>query len=323
MAAALRHSYFAITASEVRARGHVACENPGKVPRSYVRVLAVLSVAMMVMAGGVALVHGARATPVRGPLIAIACRSFIREMQTRPRIERSVPASVLARFGVLRRAQQTQDIPPADAGLRQAITGPFTSYDPALIRRLGAVPGGAIYVVSGESSPPRISAACMRASSTRERLALQAVVGELPAGPGYCLLEYAPSSLGRESCGTYATAEHGAPPGSDSYGRSTSYLDLVPDGVGGVTLTYEPAQPAVALTVADNLASGLAPAGFTSVPSTLAKHPSRLRRFLKRTLPTSVIWLTAPGGAVVRTFPRKPGTVEGVLREIEAIASSS
>jgi hypothetical protein len=114
-------------------------------------------------------------------------------------------------------------------------------------------------------------------------------------------------------------AEHSVPPGSDSYGRSTSYLDLVPDGVGGVTLTYEPTQPAVALTVANNLASGRAPAGFTSVQPTLAKHPSRLRRFLERTLPTSVTWLTAPNGAVVRTFPRKPGAVEGAARLLRGL----
>ena len=102
----------------------------------------------------------------------------------------------------------------------------------------------------------------------------------------------------------------------------TSYLDLVPDGVGGVTLTYAPTHHPVLLTVANNLASGLAPAGFTSVQSDLAKHPSRLRRLLRRTLPKSVIWLTAPGGAVVRTFPRPRGAVEHALHEIEALASS-
>jgi hypothetical protein len=101
----------------------------------------------------------------------------------------------------------------------------------------------------------------------------------------------------------------------------TSYLDLVPDGVGGVTLTYATHRP-VLLTVANNLASGLAPAGFTSVQADLAKHPTRLRRLLRRILPTSVIWLTAPGGAVVRTFPRPRGAVERALHEIEALASS-
>lgn len=129
--------------------------------------------------------------------------------------------------------------------------------------------------------------------------------------------------MGRESCGSYTAAEHGAAPGADSYGRSTSYLDLVPDGVGGVTLTYGQAQAPVSLTVANNLASGLAPGGFTSVQLNLAKHPSALRRFLKRTLPTSVIWLTAPGGAVVRTYPRPPGEVEQILREIEALAAGN
>lgn len=291
-------------------------------PRSHLRLLAVLGVGVMLMAGGVALVRGARAAHLRGPSIAIACRSFIRELQSPPRIDGSVPPSVLARFAVWRRAQQPQDVPPAHSGLRDAITGPFNSYDPDSVRRVGAVPGGLIYVVSGKSSPPRISAQCRRASSAGQRLALRVTAGEIPAGPGYCLLEYAPSSLGRESCGSDNAAEHGAIPGSDSYGRLTSYLDLVPDGVGGVTLTYAPTHRPVLLTVANSLASGLAPVGFTSVQADLAKHPSRLRRLLRRILPTSVIWLTAPGGAVVRTFPRPRGAVEHALREIEALASS-
>ena len=90
-----------------------------------------------------------------------------------------------------------------------------------------------------------------------------------------------------------------------------------------MTITYQPPQPPISLTVADNLASGLAPVGFTHVQPALAKHPSRLRRFLERTLPTSVIWLSAPVGAIERTFPRTLGAVDQALREIEALARSN
>lgn len=308
-------------ASYLAARSPVKRENPEKMPRSPVRPLAILSVAVMATVGGVSLVRGARAAPLRRSSIPVACRSFIRELRTRPRVEGSVPAPVRARFGVFRRAQRPEDVPPAQSGLRDAVTGPFVSYDPESVRRLGVVPGGTIYIVSGRSSPARISAECRRASSAAQRRALQATAGEIPSGPGYCLLEYAPYSLSRESCGSYTAAEQGAIPGSDSDGRSTNYLDLVPDGVGGVTLTYERPQPPVSLTIAGNLASGLAPAGFTSVGPALAEHPSRLRRFLERSLPTSVIWLAAPGGTVVHRFPRPPGAVERLLREIEQLAS--
>jgi hypothetical protein len=281
---------------------------------------ALVAVALPCVVALVSSIAGAEAQ--RRPSAATACRSFTQQLTSAPRAGGSVPARVRARFAVLRRARRPADVPPASSGLRTAITGPFTSYDPSSLRRLGTVPGGDIYLVSGSGSAPRVSARCARAMPAAQRRALRAFADELPAGPGYCLLEYAPMALGRELCDSYAAIAHGRPIGADSRGAGTDYLALVPDGVGAVTLSYASPQPPVALTVSDNLASGPAPAGFTSVPDTLVHAPVRLRRFLERTTPTAVTWLAAPGGPVVRTFPRRAAEIERELKAIEDLGAA-
>ncbi len=280
----------------------------------------VLALIVFILASlSVAPVGGASAARVRRPAIAIACRSLFKELNTPPRVGGPASALVLAHFAVLRRTQQPQDAPPAGPDLLDAITGPFTRYDPHSVRRLGAVPDSPVFVVSGTAAPPRISLQCRRALPAAQRRAVLDHFGVLPPGPGYCLLEYVPAVLVPEMCGSYAGVAGGYALGSDSQGRATHYLGLVPDGVGDVRLTYARPQAPVTLTVADNLASGPAPIGFTSVPMT--RSPGRLRRYLERTLPTSVTWLAASGWPVVRRFPRPPRLVEQLLHEIERFAS--
>lgn len=247
------------------------------------------------------------------------------EPQPPAELEGSLEASVLAQYGVFRRAQVAGDeLPPVNPAA-ETIGHSLSGYYPSEIRLLAALPSGErFYVVPG--LPRAISVArpdCLP-KALREDLERQKAKA---AEPRYCVVATAASAeLGGEACTPFGEVGSSTPLFS-LFGAEAPTALLVPDGVATVRVVG-PGTKTVTVAVSENAYVYMPPPGLEKEEGALfkklvkkpkGKHLSKAqkRRLLKkvieafetivaRTRPSRVEWV-GPTGAVLKTIKRPPG----------------
>jgi hypothetical protein len=284
------------------------------------RVLPAVAVAVAV---GLAIGVSAMGATVKPPSVARACADVLGAHRIAV-TGAPPPAAVRADYAVLRRARTPGDLPPSRTALTGAISGWLSTYDPGAVRRLSAIGGGGVYLVSGTPLIRHPSAACRRVlpALLRELLAYDAA--QIGTGPAYCLVVIVSgNSPVADLCAGYTAVRAGyayTTVGAVHSMRAT-LLALVPDGVGAANYTFEHLAAPVPLAVADNLATAPRPAAFARldrVAPKLLREPKHLRSVLRGliedAIPTQVTWYSSPGGPIVGSFDRPPGLVARTLR---------
>jgi hypothetical protein len=255
-------------------------------------------------------------------------------------VELSTPleAGVLSRFAVLRRAALPSDQIPALSPVGGEVDGKLVSYYPGYVRQLKVLPNGSRYfLIPGFEKPQSVPPArCLPASQRRERPQLVEQEHKLAAEPVYCIVKLGHEGSG-SSCEPFATIEQSP----RAFGPSLSeepVVELVPDGVSSVRVTYVTGAPVVA-TVEEN-------AYMLAVPQAVrartekrlkkvvrrlgrAKHATKaekrraleaflgaLERALAEAGPHKIEWLSSTGG-LVRSIARP--TSSGSIRSLDSL----
>ena len=299
--------------------------------------------AVAAMAAGVQAASGqARSATTRAPTakqITAACGSLTSHLAgpAAKAIAGSVPASVLAPYAALRRVQLPTDVAPAlnnATSLADVLGVGLRSYDPADTRLVARFGTTSVFLLPGLGRVFSISTRCTRLDPTLASFE-RAEAAPIGTGPAYCLLSVIPDETstppvpGAIDVSGIQCHGFGVDLGFDqaqiSFANgSGESIELVPDGVGAVAIRTA-GQPTTTLPVANNIASGEEPqpsaklrAKVTAELKAALRKPRLLRAFFNRELPTSASWLTAPGGAVVRTFPRPPRLLDQTIAEFNA-----
>lgn len=296
------------------------------------RVAAVVGVASLV--AGLAATPGGARTPTPQQ-IRRACGSSLNVLfggEPARAVPGAVPTSALAPYAVFRRPQAPTDVPPAPAPGTESLAGllgGLRSYDPADTRLVATLGTTSVYLVAGVPPELNLPAKCRRVLPGYLLTILRIAARQVGQGASYCLLtatsgaaRAAAESLATPGCFSFAGVSTGFQSGEAMLDGGGSSLELVPDGVGAVQFRAAGASP-LTDTVQNNVATGVdapaAPKLKREVAVALVKHRwGELRRLFNDGLPTSISWLTAPGGAVVRTFPRPPGLVDETVADLRA-----
>ncbi len=282
-------------------------------------VVAALGAALLT----IGLVGRADATAAKPPSAA-QCRRQLGDPPSVPIRSGTTPASVLASYAVLRRAQVPSDVPPAHDRVYAAVDGYLASYDPAETRLLATTSNGSVYLVVGVGSPSRItlSPGCRRqipALIVRDQSLERALDG---TGPAYALVEVPAAANANASLATawsFARTQGGfAYSVADANPGQHDLLALVPDGVGAVQVAFIPSVGSFSLSVQNNLASGVGPAMNNS--NVQLRTNAERRRFVNRALAVTVTWLTAPNGAIVRVTTRPHTLFNGLLKLLRLVS---
>jgi hypothetical protein len=132
-------------------------------------------------------------------------------------------------------------------------------------------------------------------------------------------------ALALAGCFGFAGVNTGFQSGEVTLGGGSDSVALVPDGVGAVqvhvAITGSPPTDAVQNNVASGADEQASPKLTRELQDALKRPSGELRRLLNKLLPTSVSWLTAPGGGVVRTFARPPGLLDETVATLRASAA--
>ena len=269
-----------------------------------------------------------------------ACRSLIRGLFGAASVRvvtGAVPASTLAPYAVFTRPQAPSDTPPPPSGgpsLSAVLGSQLQSYDPADTRLVATLGTTSLYLIAGVARDLTVPAHCRRslpAAALPLLTILHYQARQLGTGPAYCLLTASPataitttstSSTAREDyVGAQCFSFAGVTTGFEASATLDDSAGLVPDGVGAVEIRI-PIEPSpVTLAVQNNVASGPVPSPPPKIRRELAtalRKPHQLGRVFNEILPTSITWLTAPGGTVVRTFPRPAGLLDETVAEARA-----
>jgi hypothetical protein len=239
-------------------------------------------------------------------------------------------ASIVSSFAIFRRPALPSDAPPgsklAGGELRRQLHQNYelARYYPAYVRELATFPNGRRYFVVPAFALPE-AALPARCLSTQARRKLAERQHARSVEPVFCIIETgAPGSAPPQGCEPFAEIDEGvrAFEVSDLDGEHLSEptIELVPDGVTSVRVTYESVPPLV-LPVSEN-AFALTPPKAPNSPvdaelrrllQTLTdQHVAETRRLkalrrwdeiFRRTRPARIEWLNA-GGEVVRTLER-------------------
>jgi hypothetical protein len=260
-------------------------------------------------------------------------KSLLEAGETVP-VELSSPleASVLSRFALLRRAALPSDQIPSLSPVGGEVDGQLLSYYPASVRQLKSLPNGNRYfLIPGFAKPQSVPpAGCLPASQRRQRPELVEKEHKLAAEPVYCIAQ-----IGRESAGAGCTPFAEIEESPRVFAPSLSeepIVELVPDGVSSVRVTYIAGPPVVA-TVEENAYVLVAPAAVQArserrLKKVLhrlehAKHHTKAqqRRVLAKFLaavgqtlveaePRKVEWLNSSGGLILSIARPKAGAEE-------------
>jgi hypothetical protein len=283
----------------------------------------------------------APAALAKTPKVSTSCEASSGSIKALVEAAESVPAElsspleagILSRFALLRRAALANDQIPALSPVGAEVDDQLVSYYPGYVRQVKVLPNGSRYFlipgfVKPQSVPP---AHCLPASERRERPKLVEQEHKLAAEPVYCIVGIGHGSPANE-CEPFAQVEQSprvfAPTISEE-----PIVELIPDGVSSVRITYATGSPLVA-GVNENEYSFATPEavrarGEKHLKKVLrhlkhAKHATKaqqrrvLERFLaafEKTLveaePRKVEWLGA-GGAVLRTITPPAGKLVSV-----------
>jgi len=190
-------------------------------------------------------------TPKRSP----SCESSSRSVSS-PAGGELVPAElsgqleagVLTEFGVLRRAALPSDQLPTLSPAGFELDSQLASYYPGYVRQVKTLAnGGRYFVIPGFARQQRIPpASCLPVALQRERPQLVERERKLASEPAYCIIEIGAENPGSE-CELFAAVEQSprvfAPTLSEE-----AIVELVPDGVASVRVTYAYGAPVVAPT---------------------------------------------------------------------------
>ncbi len=251
--------------------------------------------------------------------MALKCLIALLGPESAPPDAAPAPASVVARYAILRRAQAPSDVPPSTADVGKAVSSVLASFDPAETRLLATLDGASVYLVVGTTLQYEpLPASCLRDRHLRAFAPVIAAERRLVgSGPGYALVEVASvngTALNNQfNGGSFAANAYGFQFYAQETNAREMLVGLVPDGVGAVKLAYS-TSPAVTFPVQGNVASGPEPAVANSSQglSALFGTPKAARRFLSKVIPQAIAWLSAPGGSTVAAFARPAHYVEDV-----------
>jgi hypothetical protein len=248
-----------------------------------------------------------------------------------PRALESPPnESVTARFAVFRRSSRPSDDPPPSALVGGKLASQLSadyelaSYYPAFVRQLdAALPGGRdYYVLPGYAKPERVPAADCLGRHGAERARLLEQQQRRLSEPIYCFIEAPP---GNEAVGCEPFAAAGE---SRMVFLASDYLrkplvELVPDGVASVRVTFPGSAPVLA-PVRENAFAFVPPATPSAVSAILARfggkalrEPKQWNEALAKTRPTGVEWLSSAGG-VIRAIRRPAGVAATGIGSVRA-----
>jgi hypothetical protein len=230
----------------------------GVVGKSSIAVVASLVLAPVLMLSAVA--HATSSTRSDRCDVSTGTDSPASGDETLP-LELSSPleAAILERFAVLRRAALPSDRLPALSSVGVQLDNQLVSFYPAYIRQVKTGPvGGRYFVIPGFARPlsiPRVG--CLPASLRRDRSALIEQAHTLASEPVYCIVE-----VGRETtpsqCDWFSEIEESPRVFAPSLANEEPLVELVPDVVASVRVTYRIGTPVVVKT-AEN--------AYTLVPS--------------------------------------------------------
>ena len=191
--------------------------------------------------------------------------SCVRLGGTRPPLNSRarLPARVLARFGLLRRAALPGDTLPSWANgslMVDSLRIVFRRY----VRRLGVIASGSPYFAIPASVRTRVSSRCLAARSPRERVRQRRIAARATRTLLLCLDDF--DNGGGDYCfpaadalagRAFMTADGPTPPGTqqaDATDLPISVSALVPDGAVSL-VAYYPGEAPVPVAVAGNFAT--------------------------------------------------------------------
>jgi hypothetical protein len=243
----------------------------------------------------------------------------------------AVPAMALAPYAVFRRPQAPSDLPSVQmlgSLSLAAMLEELQAYDPADTRLVATIGKTSVYLLAGTARDLTLPARCRRVLPAYALTFVDSIVRRVGHGPAYCLLAVDWSPTGGNigsACFALAFGARNVFTADAGLGNLTVSADgLVPDGVGAVLVSY-PTGARDTVGVQNNVALAAAHRASPKLTRRLERElraalhsPRRLRRFINRTLPTSIDWLAAPGGAVVRSFSRPAGLLKQAVAEFLA-----
>ncbi|HYM45911.1 MAG TPA: hypothetical protein VES65_07090 [Solirubrobacteraceae bacterium] len=185
-------------------------------------------------------------------------------------------ATILSRFAILRRSALPSDEPPtakpAGGKLDRELSKDYelSSYYPAYVRQLTRLPDGRRYfVIPAFGRPEAVPPAHWLSAGVRRELVEQQ--HQRLVEPVYCIIEVGGGgNTSLPGCAPFAAIDEGGRVFQPSYFTGEPTVELVPDGVASVRITYRATAPIV-VPVSENALL------FTPPPPTL-----RLKADLKR-----------------------------------------
>jgi hypothetical protein len=309
------------------------------------------SLLVMVLLAGAIFAAGVTSAAAAGRRIVALSRSCsnITGLQTGTPTALTEPLdpALLTSFAVLRRPAGPQDALPPINSLGEALSFQLRGYLPAYIRLLAEGAGGEHYfLVPGFARAFRVPPArCLPRALRRVRARLVAEQRKRESEPVYCIAAVGPSSPRNgagEQCLPFSTVQSGA--GLIATETSTSpVVDLVPDGVATVRLTYRSGE-VISAAVSNNAFTFTPPQGpITKTLERLKREGRELERMyhlskrqqarleqaytkllqatIGRLPPKTVQWLGA-GGQPIRSFSPH-SEHEGSLISIGALPTST
>jgi hypothetical protein len=176
------------------------------------------------------------------------------ERETLP-VELSSPleAGILSRFSIFRRTALASDRLPVLSPAGVELGAQLVSFYPDYVRQVKVLPdGGRYFVVTGFGRPHSIPpVGCMPAALRGDRPELVEQEQKLAAAPVYCIVEVGHENLGGK-CESFAQIEESPRVFETGLLEEEPIVELVPDGVASVRVTYRVGAPVLA-TVAENV----------------------------------------------------------------------
>lgn len=249
-----------------------------------------------------------------------SCLSEVFAQRATPRALRlPLQASVLASFAIFRRAALRRDEPRAEEPAGDTLASQLythyelASYYPAYVRRLTRFAGRRYFVVPGFAQVNKARAECLGHALHLDRATLLQQQNRRAVESLYCLIEVPEERGASVGCEPFAGIDQSAPVFGASDFLRTPIVELVPDGVAAVRITYRERAPLV-VAVRENAFAFTPP----PPPSSLGAALRRLQAQLvasKFTEPTAVHW----NEALLATDPTKIEWLNGAKRLLRTI----
>jgi hypothetical protein len=204
--------------------------------------------------GSIGLLGSAPASAAKTPKRPVVCRPSIvvhfgSGSEPEPEeLSGALPASVLGSFAVFRRPALSSDLPPVLSAAGNELDDQLSSYYPGYVRRVAELSDGSRFFVipallKTEAIPP---ARCLPKPLRSQRPKLVEAQRKRAAEPVYCIVKVGSrTGGGSPDCVPFSEADQ-SPRVFLSGFTGGSTVDLVPDGVASVRITYRSVAPILA-----------------------------------------------------------------------------